>query len=690
MSIMTTTGVAILEFLSAHPRPIRELLGMYPKATIYARLRALQATGLVAKKGNQYLLTSAGLQAKAEREGAPVLDGLAQVYSPLREVPSAHHRATVELAISALVVRQHTDQAEHHASILLVGPPMTWKTGCGRFFSLTAGADPDRSVVDLAAESGRSLWVRRGAAGDVRSRRELLSAPVIVLDEYGMADRPVRQAVAPFISGRRRIPFENEILNITPVAIVTMNARPGGTLSARTGFSLAQLRRLVPCDLSAVPLPDLALEGGRALEAARQAGPLTLRPPRGSCEEFRSAVVRLLRRVLVPDAIGLVDVEMLIGLGSGLTGWLTPLVAMRQALFDFLLLVETIGWVRPGWLESVRAFPDGDEGAAASSVATLGSVTLAPASAHPPQTISLFPERMAPNSQKEHPGMNPRGDSMLPSFTISERTRGLMAWLAEDVQASLDQVIAILIGVYRMHRGNDVTFQDLLAVVRLRETCATAEISVSDLRTAVEATAGLCKRGLNLDHIQTVLQVAEDLAAAGLSLKETRSVADLMKAMKKAGIDPRVPDQLEAALHRHAALGYEAKQIARLAAFWARLQSLGLGLDDLEACLARLGRLTELGLDAGTAEALTTMVGLSGVPESQRGEVLAKAVELGKAGIALVDVQADRDALQEEVERLRVERAAIQDGIAAGQDKQLSSLPVTPVPSPDTQGTARG
>jgi len=666
---MTPTDVAVLEFLSAQPQPIRELLGMYPKATVYARLRALQATGLVAKKGSQYWLTSAGLQVKAEREGAPVLDGLAQVYPPLREAPSAHHRATVELAISALVVRQHTDQAEHHASFLLVGPPMTGKTGCGRFFSLIAGADPDRSVVDLAAESGRSLWIRRGAAGDVRSRRELLSAPVIVLDEYGMADRAVRQAVAPFISGRRRVPFENEILSITPVAIVTMNARTGDTVSARTGFSLPQLRRLVPCDLGAVPLPDLALEGGRALEAARLAGPLTLRPPRGSCEEFRSAVVRLLRRVLVPDALGLVDVEVLIGLGRGLTGWLTPVVAMRQALFDFLLLVETIGWVRPGWLEHVRAFPDRDEGPAASSVGTLGPVTLAPASTHPPQTISLFPERMAPNSQKEHPGMNPRGDSMLPSFTISERTRGLLAWLAEEGQASLDQVIATLSVVYRMHRANDVTFQNLLSVVRFREACATTEISVSDLRTAVELTAGLAKRGLTLDRIQIGLQVAEDLAEAGLSLKEARSVADLMKAMKKAGIDPRVPDQLEAALHRYAALGYEAKPIARLAALCERLEKLGLNLDDLEVGLDRFGRLTELGLDEGMAEALATTVGLSGVPKTQRGDVLAKAVELGKAGIALVDVQADRDALQEEVQRLRDERAALQDALAAGQNQ---------------------
>src|SRR6266851_2724991 len=306
MNPMTTTDWAILEFLSVQPQPIRDLVGAYPKATVYARLRALQAKGLAAKRGREYLLTTAGLQAKAQREGTPVLDGLTGVYGPLREVPSPQHRALVELAIGALVLRQLTDQEEHHAGFLLVGPPMTWKSAGGHFLCLAAGADPATCIVDLAAESGRSLWVRRGAAGDIRSQRALLSAPVVVLDEYGLADRAVRQAVAPFISGRRRVPVENDILPITPVPVITMNPRPGQSLTARTGFSLPQLRRLVPCDLGAVPLPDLALTGERALDAARAAGPLTLRAPTGACEAFREAVVRLLRQVLVPDAVGIV------------------------------------------------------------------------------------------------------------------------------------------------------------------------------------------------------------------------------------------------------------------------------------------------------------------------------------------------------------------------------------------------
>ena len=107
-----------------------------------------------------------------------------------------------------------------------------------------AGADPAACIVDLAAEAGRSLWIRRDATGDIRSQRGLLSAAVVVLDEYGLADRAVRQAVLPPLSGRRRVPLEHDVLPITPVPIITMNPRPGQSLTVRTGFSLRQLRRL--------------------------------------------------------------------------------------------------------------------------------------------------------------------------------------------------------------------------------------------------------------------------------------------------------------------------------------------------------------------------------------------------------------------------------------------------------------
>ena len=669
MNATTTTDWAILEFLSAHPQPLRPLVDRYPKATIYARLRALRAGGLVGKRGQQYLLTTAGLQAKAAHEGGQAFDGLVEAYPPLREVPSPQHRALAELAIGALVLRQLTDQEEHHAGFLLVGPSLTWKSSSGRFLCLTAGADPATCLVDLAAEAGRSLWIRRDATGDIRSQRGLLSAAVVVLDEYGLADRAVRQAVLPLLSGRRRVPLENHVLPITPVPIITMNPRPGQSLTARTGFSLPQLRRLVPCDLGAVPLPDLALTGARALDAARAAGPLTLRAPTGSCEAWREAVVRLLRQVLVPDAVGIVDVELLLGLGRGLTGWLSPAMALRQVLYDFLLVVETVGWVHPGWLDVVRDFPQRGHDADAS-VGGRGSAIPPAAPTPPPQTISLFPDRVALSRPKEHPTMNAR-DSVLPTFLLSERSKAQLVWLAENAGIPLDEAVSLLIEQYRMQQEfDDPALDDLRTVVRLREACGAAEITTSALRTAVEFTAALRQRGLTLDDIQPALQVAADLADSGLYLEDAVAVVALMKALKRAGINARVPEQLGAALKRFDALGYEPKQLGRMAGLWEQLTALDLGLDDLERLLAQYRQLAELGLDARTAADLATAFDLAGVPAGQRAAVLGKATALGQTGIALADLQAERETCVQELRRLQAEQAVLQETLKAGRDEQ--------------------
>ncbi len=668
MNATTTTERAILAFLSAHPQPIRTLVDRYPKATIYARLRALQAGGLVAKRGRQYLLTTAGLQAKAAHEGGHAFDGLVEAYPPLREVPSPQHRALIELEIGALVLRQLTDQEEHHAGFLLVGPSLTWKTSAGRFVCLTAGADPATCIVDLAAEAGRSLWIRRDATGDIRSQRGLLSAAVVVLDEYGLADRAVRQAVLPLISGRRRVPLENDILTITPVPIITMNPRPGQSLTARTGFSLPQLRRLVPCDLGVAPLPDLALTGERALDAARAAGPLILRTPKGSCEEFREAVVRLLRQALVPDAVGIVDVELILGLGRGLTGWLPPPIALRQVLYDFLLVVETVGWVKPGWLDLARAFPD--RGEETASIGARGAAMPLALPASLPPILSLFPERADLSRPKEPTAMNAR-DSVLPTFLLSERSKALLVWLAENAGISLDEAVYLLIELYRMQQDfNDDALEDLRAVVQLREACGAAHIAIGDLRTAVELTAGLRARGLTLDHLQTTLQVAADLAEAGLYLEDAGAVVDLMKGLKKAGVNARVPEQLGAALKRYDALGYEPKQLGRVAKLWEQLKALDLGLDDLEQLLAQHRELAELGLDARAAADLATAFDLAGVPDAQRAPVLGKAIALGQTGIALADLQAEQETRSQELRQLQADQTALQEILTTGRNEQ--------------------
>jgi hypothetical protein len=293
--------------------------------------------------------------------------------------------------------------------------------------------------------------------------------------------------------------------------------------------------------------------------------------------------------------------------------------------------------------------------------------------AHPPRTIALFPERMASIQKKEHPGMTSR-DSMLPTFAISDRSKALLVWLGEDALAPLDQVVEILVEIYRMQSADDVSLEDLLAVVRLRDECETAEIAVSDLRTAVELTVGLRERGLTLlDDIPTTLAVAKELDEAGLSLKDAAAVARLMKAMKKAGINPGLPEQLQAALDRYTTLGCDAKQIRRLTSLWERLRDLGIGLDDLESVVAQVGRLAELGMNGSMAEALAAALSLASVAEAERGAVLSNAVQLGQAGVGFTGLQADLHALEEQNQQLRHEQAGLK-GALAEESADLSRI----------------
>src|SRR5206468_1215691 len=108
----------------------------------------------------------------------------------------------------------------------LFGHTLAWKSSLARFACLMLGLSPATHLIDLAAESGQSLWLRRDARGDVTFQREILTAPFLAFDEYLEADAKVRSVIQHFLSGRTIVAFDNSVLTIAPVCLVTMNARP--------------------------------------------------------------------------------------------------------------------------------------------------------------------------------------------------------------------------------------------------------------------------------------------------------------------------------------------------------------------------------------------------------------------------------------------------------------------------------
>jgi len=668
---LTPLDFTILSFLSDTPRPVRELVEAQPRGSVYRHLKRLQADGWVIKRRHGYALTAAGRQVQAEQEEAACLGGLGAVYTPLTLVPSPCHRALLELALAALVIRQLTAQEERHPSFLLMGPTMTWKTSAGKFLCQAAGVDPISHVVDLASESGRSLWIRRSPDGEIATRRGLLEAPVVVFDELQLAEPGVRRALAPFLSGRRRVPVENDVVSIAPVALVTMNPGSGHTLTERTGLATPQLRRMIICDLGMAEMPDLALVGGRALEAAASAGPLRLRPPQDSAERFRPAVVDLLRQVLQAEALGLVDVDLLLGLATGMSAWLPTAIAVRQVLSDFLLIVDTIGWTQPRWTDALRGFSGtGRERSVPALPASRkqGGAIAVPSPSEP--RIQLFPAAIEPSPIQERSAMS-SGYSMLPSFSISDHTKADVIWLARDAGVSVDQALQTLVEIYKLQHATENDFWDLETILHLRQACDATEVTVSELREGLSLFAGLQERGLTLDHVRTTLKVAEDLSAAGLYLNEAVAVADVMEAMEEAGIDPSVPAQLQTALVRFEALGYTPERIAQLAELWERLESMDTSLDDLAELVAQMEHLRTLGLDTPAAEALATALELARIPEAQRAAMLAEVVEKGVVHLGLPALYAERDALRQDIQQLQDEHAQLQDAVAAARDELI-------------------
>src|SRR5262249_41041875 len=148
------------------------------------------------------------------------------------------------------------------------------------------------------------------------------------------------------------------------------------------------------------------------------ARPLPLHPPPDSAERFRPAVVALLRQVLQSEALGLVDVDLLLGLATGMTAWLPTAIAVRQTLSDFLLIATTIGWTQPGWTEALRGFPGTgreDRVFALPVPREQGGAIAVPSPSEP--RIQLFPAVIEPSPTKEKSAMS-SGYSMLPSFSI--------------------------------------------------------------------------------------------------------------------------------------------------------------------------------------------------------------------------------------------------------------------------------
>ncbi|MEO7860596.1 MAG: hypothetical protein ABIU05_09145, partial [Nitrospirales bacterium] len=495
---------AILEFCAKDFCRLNDLRAVFPGGTLYRRAKRLIKIGWLERQGPLYRSTDAGRRNLSEdQEGR--WDQLEQVYSPLGLIPTEQHRALVELILAAVMLRQHPTRGDCHPFFVVFGDTFHWKTSLGIFVCHALGLDPTVHVVDCGSESGKSLFIRRTASGDVASERQLVNAPFLVLDEFLAADRAVRSALNPFLTGNLILPFENEQVTVRPVPLLTLNPRPQPTLEGQLGLSASLIRRAIIANMNAVVLPDLSLSGGEAVSAAHTQGPIMIKAPTCDCEEHREVIVDLLRAILKPEAHQRVGVDVVVNLCTGMTAMVAdPTEAIAQVAQRIGLLSATVGWVQPGWEATMAQF---------------GRPNTVSKMSTPPETSSPLGEVRKVEQKEEatdgiislrlSPGRREPG---LPSLHLSDELRASLTWLAVETGRSLEETLTALIQHYIRWQQRPDTIASLHRTVALSQELNVNRVEPSTLEEYLQERADLRHYGRTIEDVPAALDLVTKLA----------------------------------------------------------------------------------------------------------------------------------------------------------------------------------
>jgi hypothetical protein len=357
----------------------------------------------------------------------------------------------------------------------------------------------------------------------------MLSSPLAVFDDFLQASDALRAAVGPFLSGRRTVPYENGVIAVDCVTLLTMNPRAKATLEQQTTLNPAQLRRVIVCNFDAVPMPDLSLTGHRAVEAALQYGPLTLPLLRTDLQEHRAAVVQLVRDVVRPEIHDRIDTEMLLILAAGMTGFIDDDErAVQQTIYNFGLMIETLGWARSGWVTAVSEFsllcprPD-----------PVGFPHTRPTST--PETEdandSILIRRTFMNT--------PKSDSA--PYTLSEETRARLILMAAEEHISFAHAADVITDYYdSATKSFGVGLEDLHSILALSKDLKIRELPVKSVNLALALLAYLREHQLNVENFEAAISLLARLHQFGLTAQapEVTRILEVASELVTSGVPP--------------------------------------------------------------------------------------------------------------------------------------------------------
>ena len=614
---MTTIDRGILEFCAKDFRRLKDLRAEYPAGTLYRHAKRLIKIGWLERQGPLYRSTSTGLRNLSDNQEGR-WDQLEQMYAPLGLIPTEEHRGLVELILAGVMVRQHPARRDCHPFFVIFGDTFHWKTTLEIFVCLALGLDPAIHVVDCGSESGKSLFIRRTASGDVASERQLVNAPFLVLDEFLAADRAVRNALNPFLTGNLILPFENEQVTVRPVPLLILNPRPQPSLEGQLGLSAPLIRRAIIANINAVVQPDLRLSGGEAVSAAHTQGPIMIKAPTCDCEEHRNVIVGLLKAILKPEAHQRIGVDVVVNLCTGMTAMLAdPMEAIAQVMQRMGLLSATVGWAQSGWEATMAQF---------GRPHTSAMMSISPGTASPLSEVRKGEyEEVATDgmiSLRLTPGRREPG---LPSLHLSDELRASLTWLAVETGRSLEETLTALMQHYLRWRERPDTIASLHRTVALSQQLNLTRLEPSRVEEYLQARAALSRYGRTVDDLAEALRLIARLAR----LPEPWDWARADQAIQSVGV----------------------------------LIAAGILPGDIEALLLAHERLKELGFDERTVESVAEALTRAGATGRRRSRVLAVLTTLAGTHVDLHDAEGELEHVQQGIARLETERRSLRETV---------------------------
>lgn len=562
---MNTTDRAIMEACTDDFHRLKELRPHIAGGTLYRHAKRLCELGWLEKKGPFYRTTDTGRRNLIEANSSRRWNQLEKLYTPLGLIPTAVHRALIELIFPAIICRQHTTRPDRHPFFVCVGSTLHWKTSAGMFVCHVVGLDPNIHVVDCGSETGKSLFIRRTGTGAITFQRDLLNTAFVVLDEFLTADRAVRSALNPFLSGRLMVPFENERVTVRSVPLLTLNPREGATVEIQLGLSSPLIRRAIIANVDAISIPDLAAMGQDALTAAQTHPPLTLSAPSVDCHRHHRAIVELVRALIQPEAQDRVDVEVVVNLCTGMTALISDAEeAIAQVCHGLGLLAETMQWARPGWIEALNTFSvDGRTHFHSPHLASgTKNGPLAPvATSEPPiLTVGTQPVRREPG---------------LPSLQLSDELRGRLTWLAVETGRPVEETIRLLLQHYQQWRECPETFSALQRSLELAHHLNIVQIDPQILADYLQTEADLARHGYTMRDVPHALRLITYLAQLPQPWNWDRVQETIqgIRLLIHADIPPTYVAEMCLLYERLVELGFDTRSVDALSALLEHTRS---------------------------------------------------------------------------------------------------------------------